>query len=222
MDELTNFNEIDLEIKLFWTIFTQFFWKNIHNFFDKWFSVLDGSANFLFIKNKMDIIQQRLSFRTDFFLNDAFNSEHAIKYFDISPINWNWSFTILICFLNQLPNFQKNFSLPFKKLTNNDYCARFSLIYNNNPQTEIIIFVGENIKVKATRTLITTLFKPARFWFFSQLRSWNKTRCHQKYQQHISYILFFNKYNDGTKAFFITGLLFFALHMIFHHLHTFL
>lgn len=150
----------------------------------------------------MDIIQQRLSFRTDFFLNDAFNSEHAIKYFDIFPINGNWSFTILICFLNQLPNFQKNFSLPFKKLTNNDYCARFSLIYNNNPQTEIIIFVGESIKVKATRTLITTLFKPARFWFFSQLRSWNKTRCHQKYQQHISYILFFNKYNDGTKAFF--------------------
>ncbi len=163
----------------------------------------------------MDELQQHISFRTDFFLVDSFNSKHAIKYFDIFPIHENWSFTILACFLNQLPNFKKNDCLPFKKCIDDDRypCGRFSFVENDNPKMEIIVFVGNTIKVKCTRDFIVATFKPANFWFLSNLRSWNKIRTYAKYQQHVSYLLFFNRFSDGTKAFFYhRPLIFSALH----------
>ena len=108
-------------------------------------------------------IIQRLSFRTDFFLEDSFNSKHAVKYFEIYPIFGSWNYTILISFLNQLSNFEKNTNLPHK---NGKFGSRFSFIHIDDPEQEIIIYISDAINVKVTRQFIVTYFKPTRLWFF--------------------------------------------------------
>ena len=60
--------------------------------------------NFEEIIEKID----HLSFQTDFYLDDVFESSHAIKNFEIKPLQFaNFNYTQLSCLLNQLTDFKK-------------------------------------------------------------------------------------------------------------------
>lgn len=58
-------------------------------------------------------LSNMLSFKTDYFLSDLFDSPHAQSFFTINPQNIKWNYTILSCFLSQLNILTKRKRNPF-------------------------------------------------------------------------------------------------------------
>ena len=57
----------------------------------------------------------RLMFKTDYFLDDIFDSGHASTFFEIKPYEDSWDLLKVTAFLNEMVNFKKSKYNPFRK-----------------------------------------------------------------------------------------------------------
>lgn len=88
-------------------------------------TVLQGRTIIYIKYKKMDLedennIKNVLSFKTDYFLPDSFDSPHAFAFFKINPSQINWNYTILSCFLNQFSILKKRKSNSYYTETDKD------------------------------------------------------------------------------------------------------
>lgn len=150
--------------------------------------------NFEEIIEKID----HLSFQTDFYLKDIFESDHAIKNFEIKPVQFDhFNFTQLSCLLNQLTDFKIRKRETFIKLKGNeDFHSRFHFVHKDNNEIYIVIKIGENnIKVTASYLFVKTYFTMQTYLFI-----WGKDRKNPVLQDHVAFLLQFNDINDGTNS----------------------
>ena len=140
-----------------------------------------------------------LTIRTNFYLIDAFEGDHPLHFFDIIPTNAYWDYTILSCFLNQLPNFVKSTNKPFSTCPNYDrFDARFVFDQIDNPKISFSVTIGHKINVIATIDFIKSYFTIKESVFSSYLRKADKLRTKAKYQNHIFYEITFTYIFNST------------------------
>ena len=143
-----------------------------------------------------------LTFVTNYFLDDAFNSDHSYHFFNIFPYDKRWDFTLLACFLNQMPNFIKRLIKPFKTdIKKPEYHTKFTFIDVSDPLILIKEYVGQSITVIGSIQFIKLMFIPKKEFFFSNLRKWFKFRETMVFQEHLRYELHFQSINTATNAF---------------------
>ena len=135
----------------------------------------DGFLRPLFFKMEMQNSDHNddydLMFVTNYFFDDAFHSDHANSYFNIYPsdqYNKTWNYTLLTCFLNQLPNFIKRPIKPFKtKIKKPEYHTKFTFVDINDPQVLIKVYIGQIISVVDSIKFIKLMFSQKRYVGYS-------------------------------------------------------
>ena len=74
-----------------------------------------------------------LWFRTNFYLEDAFDGTRHIKVMEIVPAhNEKWTFTLLSAFLNEHPNFRKADRRAYEQETKNGTLQQRFIFQNRN------------------------------------------------------------------------------------------
>ena len=145
-----------------------------------------------------------LNFITEPKLKDQFEGPRPKKKILIFPVEKDWDFTILSCFLNELDSFTKK--KGFCRTYENKYIQNihsFKFFDMNQPNIKIIVSISSKIQVTISRDWIFTEGSP---WtkdssvFFSKLRQRNRLRVQFQEQVHYFYRMSFPKLSNGSNA----------------------
>ena len=147
-----------------------------------------------------------LCFRTEFFLDDAFDGQRNVKMMSVFPSNnQSWNFTLLSCFLNEHGNFRKAERRAYQETTK-DGTLQQKFTFQHILHTHMKIYVtiaSTAISLKMSTSYIKQAFTRKHIVFQSNLGKGGKICIQSRIQDHVFYDITFSDPKDGTKALFL-------------------
>ena len=152
---------------------------------------------------------------------DYIHDRKCPKKIEITPIDQQWTYSLLSAFLNDLTNFtvgQHSFLIKQAKYSKT---ARFCFHNINNNEWIIYITINDEIKVRVSTKWLLEDWDYELRNLFSNLGSENKILKKAKMNKHIRFYKIFNNLKSSSKYFIDkTSLIYFSKYDFSHILHN--
>lgn len=152
----------------------------------------------------MDPEVSMIVIRSNDYLKDVYFSNHAQSFFYIKPLNRDWDYTLISCFLNNFLDFSPDKSRGFTtNIKNQEYKTRYIFRHNFYDNNSIFIEIGNEIKVKVSRNFLIDFFMMHERLQYTRMGQYKKTNEYESLNPIIYFDFCINPINNGTNYLFL-------------------